>query len=107
MPPAASVSIGPAETRLTRTPRGPRARAAEAGEHDLGPELLRALGDVVGDRVARDDAGDEQLLAVEHHSGMGTNSAALAGAAGSGVSRRQRTSMRARTTVCPCWLTMV
>ena len=41
--------------------------APEAGQHDLGALSLRALGDRVGDRVAVDDAGDEDPLAVEDH----------------------------------------
>ncbi len=41
--------------------------ASEAAENDRGPLALGLLGNVVGDRVFRDDAGDEQALARKDH----------------------------------------
>jgi hypothetical protein len=41
--------------------------AAEAGQQDLGPLLLRLLGGVEGDRVPGDDAGDQQALTRQNH----------------------------------------
>ena len=57
-------------------PLGHAARAPERCQDDLRAGLLRLPGDLERDRLAVKDAGDEELLAVEHghsegrHSGM-------------------------------------
>jgi hypothetical protein len=56
--------VGRAGQPLGHALRQPH-RPAEAGEHDLGALLLRAARDGVGDRAVRQDAGDQELLAVE------------------------------------------
>ena len=44
---------------------------AEAGQDDLGSRRLRLLGDLVRDRLAIDDSGDQELLALQRtHSGF-------------------------------------
>ena len=57
--------------QLLGRPVGQPLGAAEARQHDLGALLLRLAGDLPRDRVARDDARQEQLLVLEEaHSGM-------------------------------------
>ena len=56
---------------LGRRALGHAPDATERGQHDLGPRGLRLAGDLVRDRLAVDDAGDDQLLAFEQrHRGM-------------------------------------
>ena len=55
--------IGEPARRLLRQPH----RAPERGQDDLGPLLLQGLRGRVRDRLARQHAGDEQLLAFEQH----------------------------------------
>jgi hypothetical protein len=52
---------------LRRRALGHPAHPAEARQQDLGALTLRALGDRIGDRVAVDDARDEDSLALEDH----------------------------------------
>ena len=55
--------------RLLREPARDRLRQAELpaerGEQHLGALLLRQTRHVEGDRAVREDAGDQELLAVE------------------------------------------
>ena len=61
--------VGRAARELSGNALGQSARAAERGEHDLGPRLLRHLRDGERDAVVGEDTGDEQLLAFEEHAG--------------------------------------
>ena len=60
-----SSSTSGAGSSLARRAVGHALGAAEAGQDDLGPGRLRLLGDLVRDRLAVDDAGDQELLALQ------------------------------------------
>ena len=81
---------------LGRRPLGHPPHAAERGEDHLGAGLLGLARDLVRDRLAVDDAGDEKLLVLqERHSGIGTNSVPSSGIVDS-TRRRRRLAATAR-----------
>ena len=83
-------------------------RAAEAGQHDLRAGRLRLAGDLERDRLAIDDAGDQELLALQKghspHSvagradppGASPREPHAASSAGRRCGRRTRTRSRSR-----------
>ena len=86
--------------------------AAEAGQDDLGARRLGLLGDLERDRLAVDDAGDQELLALQRLT-AGSSSRGRAWPAGAGprdvmrppgrarrCGRRSRTTTRARSRAC-------
>src|SRR5581483_4678145 len=90
---------------------GQPAGAAEAGEQDLGARALRPRRDRVGDRVAVDDAGDEDPLPRQHQRSTGSDPATGSAPAAaspppyaSARSDRARATRRDCATARPCWL---
>ena len=74
---------------------GQALRAAEAGQHHLRARLLRLAGDLPRDRVARDDARDQELLVFENELTVGC-SLPRASACGTASSERSASIRRRR-----------